>query len=86
MTLTERFLEYVKIPTSSDDSSTTVPTAKKEFVLAHKLVEDMKEIGIADAYVDEMCYVYGHIPATPGYEGKTKIGFIAHIEIGRAHV
>lgn len=80
MTLTERFLEYVKIPTSSDDKSSTVPTAEKEFVLARRLVEDMKEIGIADAYVDEKCYVYGHIPATPGYEDKTKIGFIAHID------
>ncbi|MBE6626289.1 MAG: peptidase T [Ruminococcaceae bacterium] len=80
MTLTERFLEYVRIPTSSDDKSSTVPTAEKEFVLARRLVEDMKEIGIEDAYVDEKCYVYGHIPATPGYEGKTKIGFIAHID------
>ncbi|MBE6617473.1 MAG: peptidase T [Ruminococcaceae bacterium] len=80
MTLTERFLEYVKIPTSSDADSTTVPTAKKEFDLARRLVEDMKEIGIADAYIDEMCYVYGHIPATPGYENKTKIGFIAHVD------
>lgn len=80
MTLTERFLEYVRIPTSSDDKSDTVPTAEKEFVLARRLVEDMKEIGIADAYVDEKCYVYGHIPATPGYEDKTKIGFIAHID------
>ncbi len=80
MTLTERFLEYVRIPTSSDDKSETVPTAQKEFVLARRLVDDMKEIGISDAYVDEKCYVYGHIPATPGYEDKTKIGFIAHID------
>ena len=80
MTLTERFLEYVRIPTSSDDKSETVPTAEKEFVLARRLVEDMKEIGISDAYVDEKCYVYGHIPATDGYEDKTKIGFIAHID------
>lgn len=80
MTLLERFLTYVKIPTSSDDSSTTVPTAEKEFDLARILVDDMKKIGINDAYVDEKCYVYGHIPASEGYENKPKIGFIAHVD------
>ena len=80
MELTERFLKYVAVPTSSDDKSTTVPTAEKEFALAKMLVEDMREIGIADANVDDKCYVYGHIPATEGYENKKKIGFISHID------
>ena len=40
----------------------------------------MKELGIEDARVDEHCYVYGSIPATPGYEDKTAIGFIAHLD------
>jgi len=80
MTLLNRFLDYVNIPTSSDHASDTVPTAQKEFDLARRLVSDLHEIGITDAYVDEKCYVYGHIPATPGYEEKTKIGFIAHID------
>ena len=34
MELTERFLKYVAVPTSSDDKSTTVPTAATEFTLA----------------------------------------------------
>ena len=66
MTLLERFLTYVNIPTSSDERSETVPTAEKEFVLADRLAVDMKAIGIADAHVDGQCYVYGHIPASPG--------------------
>ena len=40
----------------------------------------MKEIGIEDAMMDEYGYVYGHIPATPGYEDRTAIGFIAHMD------
>ena len=80
MTLLNRFLDYVNIPTSSDHASDTVPTAKKEFVLARRLVSDLHEIGVTDAYMDEKCYVYGHIPAAPGYEDRTKIGFIAHID------
>ncbi len=80
MKVQERFLEYVKIPTSSDHRSTSVPTTSKQFVLANYLVDEMKKIGIADAYVDEMCYVYGHIPATKGYENVTKLGLIAHMD------
>ncbi len=80
MTVTERFLEYIKIPTSSAENAETCPTTKKQFALAERLACEMREIGIADAFADEHCYVYGHIPATPGYEGKVKIGFIAHMD------
>lgn len=80
MTLLERFIDYVNIPTSSNDNSSTVPTSAKQFDLAERLVKDMKEIGIADAYVDDKCYVYGHVPATAGYEDKKTVGFISHVD------
>ena len=44
------------------------------------LVEDMKAIGIEDAFVDEHCYVYGTLPATPGCEDKPALGLIAHMD------
>lgn len=76
----ERLLNYVKIHTTSDENSTTVPTTARQFDLAKLLVEEMKHLGIADARVEENCYVYGTIPATPGYEEKTALGFIAHLD------
>lgn len=76
----ERLLEYARIWTTSDEESTTSPTTSRQFDLAKQLVEEMKEIGIEDAYMDEFGYVYGHIPATPGYEERTAIGFIAHMD------
>lgn len=76
----ERLLEYATIWTTSDEESTTSPTTSRQFDLAKQLVEEMKEIGIEDAYMDEFGYVYGHIPATPGYEERTAIGFIAHMD------
>ena len=76
----ERLLHYVKIYTTSDEESTSVPTTNRQFDLAMALAEEMKELGIEDARVDEHCYVYGSIPATPGYEDKTAIGFIAHLD------
>lgn len=76
----ERLLKYARIWTTSDEESTTSPTTSRQFDLAKQLVEEMKEIGIEDAYMDEFGYVYGHIPATPGYEARTAIGFIAHMD------
>lgn len=76
----ERLIKYTKVWTTSDEESTTSPTTERQFDLARQLVEEMKEIGIEDAYMDEYGYVYGHIPATPGYEDRTAIGFIAHMD------
>lgn len=76
----ERFLKYATVRTPSDETSTTVPSSACQFDLAHLLVEEMQAIGISDAAVDDQCYVYGHIPATPGYENCTTIGFIAHMD------
>lgn len=76
----ERFLHYVTVLTPSDETSTTTPTSSCQFDLAHLLVEEMKALGIKDAYVNEQCYVYGKIPATPGYEDRIRLGFIAHMD------
>lgn len=76
----ERLLKYVKIHTTSDDESTSVPSTVRQFDIANHLVNELKGLGILDAYVDDKCYVYAHIPATKGYEECTKIGFIAHMD------
>lgn len=76
----ERFLNYVPIWTTSDETSDTVPSADRELVLARMLVEEMKGLGIADARVDDKGYVYGHIPATPGCEDKPSLGLVAHMD------
>lgn len=76
----ERLIKYVQVYTTSDEHSETTPTAAREFDLAHMLVEEMKKIGITDAHVDDKCYVYGSIPATPGMEDKPAIGFVAHMD------
>lgn len=76
----ERFLNYVPVWTTSDETSDTVPSADRELVLARMLVEEMKGLGIADARVDDKGYVYGHIPATPGCEDKPSLGLVAHVD------
>lgn len=78
MRLKERFIEYCKINTQSDASSTTTPTTMRQFDLARKLEAEMREIGLIDVVLDDKCYVYGTIPAT--VEGAKTIGFIAHMD------
>ena len=76
----ERLLKYVVVRTPSDHTSTTVPTTSCQFDLAHLLVTELKELGLTDASVDEKCFVYASLPATKGYEEKTKLGFVAHMD------
>ncbi|MDS0524442.1 peptidase T [Clostridium sp. SHJSY1] len=76
----ERLLKYVKVYTTSDESSNTVPTTKRQFDLAKLLVEEMKGLGIEGTRVDDKGYVYGYIPATKGYEDRPSIGLISHMD------
>lgn len=76
----ERFLEYVKVHTTSESDSMTHPTTMRQFDLAKMLVAEMKEIGMEEVRVDDKCYVYGVLPATKGYEQAKPLGFIAHMD------
>src|SRR5688572_17816093 len=61
-TATERFLRYVKIDTQSDPQSKTSPSTEKQKNLSRLLVQELQEIGINDAQMDEWGYVYATIP------------------------
>lgn len=76
----ERLLRYVVVPTASDEDSDTVPTTKEQFQLAEILVEELKQLGLTDARVDEKCYVYASLPATEGCENAPAIGWVAHMD------
>ncbi len=76
----ERLLQYVKIHTTSDPEAQSEPSTERQFDLARLLAGEMTELGISDVRVDEHCYVYGTIPASPGMEDKTSLGFLAHLD------
>lgn len=76
-TVTERFLHYVSFDTMSDESSETCPSTPKQKLLGAALVEEMQELGIADARMDENGYVYGTVP---GDKSLPIIGLIAHMD------
>ena len=76
-TVTERFLKYVSFDTMSDEFSETCPSSEKQKRLGAALVEEMKDMGIQDARMDENGYVYGTVPGDPKLP---TIGLIAHMD------
>ena len=76
----ERLIRYAKVSTASEEGIGVSPSTQRQFDLARLLVEELRELGVADAEVTDTCYVYGHLPATPGHEGAPCLGFIAHLD------
>ena len=73
----DRFLKYVSFDTQSDENSETCPSTAKQKLLGAALVEEMLQMGITDARMDDNGYVYGTVPGDP--ELPT-IGLIAHMD------
>ncbi len=74
----DNFLRYVQIETTSDEASPSCPSTPGQWTLAHTLVDELHQMGIDNAYVDDSCYVYASIPAKGDHSAK--IGFIAHMD------
>ncbi len=79
MRVHERFLNYLKFDTQSVPDLDVIPSSEKQKDLGKFLVEEMKLIGINDAFMNEHGYVYGTIPANTEEQGPI-IGFIAHMD------
>ncbi len=80
MKVQERFLKYVSFDTQSQDDSNTTPSTLKQLKLADFLVNELKSIGVDDAYVDEFGIVYGSVPANVDDANVPTIGFVAHMD------
>jgi tripeptide aminopeptidase len=75
----DRFISYVTIDTESDPNSTTTPSTEKQWVLANKLVEELKAIGMQDVTIDEKSYIMATLPSNVDHEVPT-IGFVSHFD------
>ncbi|MFD2921021.1 peptidase T [Terrimonas rubra] len=62
-TVADRFIKYVQVDTQSDPQSDSFPSTAKQKDLGKILVEELLEIGLTDAHLDEWGYVYATIPA-----------------------
>ncbi|HNV04542.1 MAG TPA: peptidase T [Petrotogaceae bacterium] len=77
--LVKRFLEYVKIYTTSDEDSTTFPSTQRQKDLAVFLKKELEQLGLAEISLDHNGYLMATLPANTE-EKIPVIGLIAHMD------
>lgn len=80
MRVDERFLRYVSYWTTSEEDKGIIPSSERQFALAKVLEQELNDFGLEKVTLTEHCYVYGLLPATPGFEEKRAVGFISHMD------
>ena len=80
MTVLERFLRYTSFDTQSAEGVETVPSTEKQKVLGALLCQELAEMGMEGAHMDEKGYVYAWLPASPGKETLPILALIAHMD------
>lgn len=78
MNIIDRFINYCKIETTSNQYTHLTPSTNNQYDLANLLLKELKEVGIKDAFISKDCVVYGHLKAN--YDTNKSIGFIAHMD------
>jgi tripeptide aminopeptidase len=73
-----RFIRYTAIDTQSSETSETFPSTEKQKELARLLVGELKQLGLADAAMDEHGYVMATLPGTVA--SAPVLGLIAHVD------
>lgn len=80
----ERFLRYVKIWTTSDETKESVPSTKNQLELGRILVKELKELNLDGVTQDEFGFVYAYLPPSKGFEKVQSIGLLAHVDTSPA--
>ncbi len=81
----ERFLRYAKIDTQSQEDQTTVPSTRKQLILANLLAKELKEIGADNVRVSEFGIVYATVPGNLTDNSKVPVvGLISHMDTSPA--
>jgi tripeptide aminopeptidase len=79
MTILDRFIEYARISTNSDEYSDAAPSTAKQLIMCELLEKQLKEAGLSDVRSDGRGYVYAKLPANT-QKKFPRIGFIAHVD------
>ena len=83
MSVKERFLRYVQVETTSCEANECCPSTPGQKTLGAMLAQELRDMGVENARLDEHGYVYGFIPAK-GRTGAPAIGLIAHMDTSDA--
>ena len=79
MTIVDRFLDYVKFDTQSDELTNLTPSTPGQMIFAQHLEKELRRMGLEDITLDDNGYLMATLPANTDREVPT-IGFIAHLD------
>ena len=79
MTVTERFLDFVKYDTQSDELTDMTPSSPGQMEFAGYLKTVLEGMGLQDVDLDDNGYLMATLPANTDRQIPT-IGFIAHMD------
>ena len=80
MTLTDRFLEYVKFDTQSDELTNMTPSTPGQMIFAQHLEKELHKLGLTDISLDENGYLMATLPGNITDRKVPTVGFIAHLD------
>ncbi len=84
MNIAQRFISYTTIDTTSSPEAATVPSTPNQKVLAGLLVDQLGQIGLRDATMDDNGFVYASLPSNSGNPDDPTVGFLAHMDTSDA--
>lgn len=79
MTIVDRFLDYVKFDTQSDELTNLTPSTPGQMVFAQYLEKELHKMGLEEISLDDNGYLMATLPSNINKEVPT-VGFIAHLD------
>ncbi len=81
MNLVDRFLQYVKFDTQSDELTNMTPSTPGQMIFAEHLLDELKNMGLSNITLDDNGYLMATLPGNlPAGEKVPTVGFIAHLD------
>lgn len=78
--LLQRFLQYVKVDTTAVEDAGVYPSSPGQVELGKLIVQQLRELGVAEVHQDENGIVTGTVPASRGKEDSPVVAFNAHFD------
>lgn len=78
--LQNRFINYVKIYSTSDPESESTPSTPQQWDIAKYIFEELKTLGLSDVSMDEHGYIYAYVPSNIENDEEPVVGFISHYD------
>ena len=78
--LQNRFINYVKIFSTSDPESETTPSTERQWDIAKYIFKELKTLGLSDVSLDENGYIYAYVPSNLENDDEPVVGFISHYD------